>query len=83
MVGSLSTDGVTIKNTGWWKPKNTIKQTKMKTRSQNSCCIGRRADKSGPRPPVRSQAGVEKYASGINLSKDSLQGHENCIKVNS
>ena len=55
----------------------------MKTRSQNSCCMGRRADKSGPRLPVRNQAGVKKYASGINLPKDSLQGYQNCVKANS
>ena len=55
----------------------------MKTRSQNSCCIGRHADKSGTRPPVRNQGGVEKYASGTNLPKDSLQRYQNCIKANS
>ena len=41
----------------------------MKTRSQNSCCIGRRADKSGPHAPVRNQAGVEKYAFETNHPK--------------
>ena len=55
----------------------------MKTRSQISCCIGYRVDKSGPRPPVRNQAGVKKYAPGTNLPKDSLQGYQNCVKVNS
>ena len=58
-------------------------QAKMKTRSQNSCCIGRRADKSGPFPSVRNQAEVEKCASGTKIPKDSLKGHQNCIKTNS
>ena len=40
----------------------------MKTRSQTTCCIGRRVDKSGPRPSVRNQAEVEKYATGTNSS---------------
>ena len=34
--------------------------------------IGHRADKSGPRPPVRNQAGVKKYASGTNIPKNPL-----------
>ena len=55
----------------------------MKTRSQNSCCIGRRADKSGPRLSVRNQAEVKKCASGTKLPKDSLKGHQNCVKANS
>ena len=55
----------------------------MKTRSQNSCCIGRHADKSGPRPSVRNQAEVEKCASGTKFPKDSLKGHQNCVKANS
>ena len=55
----------------------------MKTRSQNSCCIGRRADKSGPPPSVRNQAEVEKCSSGTKLPKDSLKGHQNCVKANS
>ena len=58
-------------------------QTKMKTRSQNSCCEGRRPDKSGPPPSVRNQAEVEKCASGTKLPKDSLKGHQNCVKANS
>ena len=53
----------------------------MKTRSQNSCCIGHRAEKSVPRPLVRNQAGVEKYVSGTNLPKGSLQCHQNCVKA--
>ena len=55
----------------------------MKTRSQNSCCIGRRRDKSGPRPSVRNQAEVEKCASGTKIPKDSLKGHKTCVKANS
>ena len=55
----------------------------MKTRGQNSCCIRRPADKSGLRHPVRNQVGVERYLSGINRLKDSLQGDQNCVKSNS
>ena len=55
----------------------------MKTRSQDSCCIGRRTDKSGPPLSVRSQADVEKCASGTKLPKDSLKDHQNCVKANS
>ena len=55
----------------------------MKTRCQNSCCIGRLADKSGLRPQVRNQTGVETYASGTNVPKDSLQGYQHCVKANS
>ena len=58
-------------------------QTKIKTRSQNSCCMGRHGDKSGPRPTVRNQAVVEKCASGTKISKDSLKGHQNCVKASS
>ena len=29
-----------------------------------------------------NQAGVEKYAFGTNLPKDSLQGYQNCVKAN-
>ena len=42
----------------------------MKTRSQNTCYIGRREDKSGPRPLERSQAVVEKYVTGTNSSSE-------------
>ena len=55
----------------------------MKTRRQNSCCIGRRTDKSGPRPSVRNQDDVEKCASGTKIPKDSLKGHQNSVKANS
>ena len=55
----------------------------MKTRSQNSCCIGHQADKSGPRPSVRNQAEVKKCASGTKLPKDSLKGHQKCVKASS
>ena len=41
---------------------------KMKTRSQNTCCIGRRADKSGPRPSQRNQAEVEQCVIETNSS---------------
>ena len=78
------------KNTGCWKPKNTIQQTlplpppqKKKDRSQNSCCIGGWADKPGPRLPVRKQAGVEKYPPGTNFPKDTLQGNQSYVKANS
>ena len=33
------------KNTGWWKPKNTIKHTKIETKSQINAC------KAGSLPP--------------------------------
>ena len=55
----------------------------MKTRCQNSFCIGRRAEKLGSRPSVRNHAEVEKCASGTKLPKDSLKGHQNCVKANS
>ena len=55
----------------------------MKARSQNSCCIGHRADKSGRCSSVRNQAEVEKCASGTKLPKNSLKGHQNCVKANS
>ena len=55
----------------------------MKTRSQNSRCIGRRADKSGPHPSLRKQTEVEKCASGTKLPKDSLKSHQNYVKANS
>ena len=56
----------------------------MKTRSQSSCCIGPRTDKSGPRPSVRNQAEVKKCASGTKLlTEDSLKGYQNCVKANS
>ena len=54
----------------------------MKTKSQNSCCIGCRSDKSGPRLSIRNQAEVEICASGTKLPKDSLKGHQNCVKAN-
>ena len=38
--------------------------------SQTTCCIGRRPDKSGPRPSVRSKAAVEKYVTGTNSSRE-------------
>ena len=41
---------------------------KMKARSQNTCCIRRRADKSGPRPSQRNQAEVEQYVTETNSS---------------
>ena len=43
---------------------------KIKTRSQTTCCIGRRADRSGPRPSVRNQAEVKKYVTGTNSSPE-------------
>ena len=55
----------------------------MKARGQNSCCISHRTDKSGLHPSVRNQAEVEKCASGTKLPKDSLKGHQNCVKANS
>ena len=55
----------------------------MKTRSKNSCCIGRHADKAGPHPSLKNQVEVEKCASGTKLPKDSLKGHQNCVKANS
>ena len=42
----------------------------MKTRSQTTCCIGCRADKSGPRPSVRKQAEVEKYVTRAKSSPE-------------
>ena len=38
----------------------------MKTRSPTTCCIGRRADKSGPFPSVRDQAEFEKNDTGAS-----------------
>ena len=32
---------------------------------------------------MRNQAEVEKCASGLKLPKDSLKGHQNCVKANS
>ena len=34
-------------------------------------------------PPVRNQAGVERYLSTTDFPKDLLQGHHNCVKANS
>ena len=82
LAGNLFSDVVTKKNTDWWKPKNTVKHAKMKTKGRNSCCIGHPAYKSGRHPQARNQAGVKRYyLSKIILLKDSLQGHQNCLKL--
>ena len=49
----------------------------MKTRSQTTCCIGRRADKSGPRPSVRTQAEIENYVTGKKSTTENLSESKN------
>ena len=52
----------------------------MKTKTQTTCYISCRADKSGRRSSVRNQAEVEKYVTGTNSSpehQNELQNQEN------
>ena len=53
-------DGVTIKNTGSWKPRNTG-EFKFKTRSQNTCSTVALSE-------VTNQAEVKKYVTATNSS---------------
>ena len=55
---------------------------KMKTRSQNTCCIRRRADKSGPRPSQTNQAEVEQFVTETNSSLDFPSEHQNRQNTN-
>ena len=52
----------------------------MKTRSQTTCCICRRADKSGS--SVRNQTEVEKYVTGTNSSPEYPSETQNRENVN-
>ena len=54
----------------------------METRSKKPYCIGHRASKSGPRLPVRNQAGIEKYIAGTNSSPEHPSGPQNWEKPN-
>ncbi len=49
----------------------------MSTSTKPPYCIGRRAGKKGPRPPVGGQAGVEKYATGHHYSEVTSSGWPN------
>ena len=67
MFGSLSSDGFKIKILVGGN-LHTQEKFKMTTRSQNTCCIGRHADKSGLHPSVRNQNEVEKYVTSMTYS---------------
>lgn len=78
LVGNLSSKGVTIKILVGENLKTS--KFKMKTKTQTTCCISYRADKSGRRSSVRNQAEVEKYVTGTNSSpehQNELQNQEN------
>ena len=65
----VSNEGVTIKILVGCILKRQVR-FKMKITSQNTCCIGRRAGTSGPRPSQRSQDEVEKYVAGTTSSHE-------------
>ena len=65
LVDNLLSDGATMKILVGGNLKTQAK-FKMKTRIKTKCCIGRRADKSGPCLSVKNQAEVEKYVTGTN-----------------
>ena len=69
MFGNLSSNSFTIKTRVGGNLKSQAK-FKMKTRSQNKCCVSRRADKSGLRPSVRNQVEAEKYVTEMNSSSE-------------
>ena len=70
MVGNLSSDGVTIKMLVCGNLK-TQAEFKMKTRSQNICCISRRADKS-----------LEQYVTGTNSCPEHPSEPQNRENLN-
>ena len=83
MLGNLSSDGVTIKNTGCSRTKkDTRRNTKMETRRKKLYCIGCQAGKSGPHLPVINQNGIERYTTGTNSSPESPSGSQNRKKSN-
>ena len=49
----------------------------MEIRSKKSYCINCRVSESGPRLPVRNQAGIENYAAGTNSSPEHPSGSQN------
>ena len=78
MLGKFSSDGVIIKAVDGGNLK-THKSNIMKARSQKTCSIDRRADKSGPHPPVRNDAEVEKYDARTNSLPEHSSGPQNRV----
>ena len=70
MVGNLPSDGVTIKMLVCGNLK-TQAEFKMKTRSQNICCISRRADKY-----------LEQYVTGTNSCPEHPSEPQNRENIN-
>ena len=78
MLGKLSSEGVTTKAivVGNLKPH---KSNIMKARSQKTCSIVGRVDKSGLHPPVSNHAGIEKYDTGTNTLPEHSSGPQNQV----
>ena len=49
---------------------NAIEKNMTNNSTTSSCHVARRVGHHGARPPVECQAGIQKNATGLNISKD-------------
>ena len=54
----------------------------MKSITQKTCCINRRAGKSGLHPPVKNKTGVKNYEAGTSSSPEHPSGSQCWININ-